>query len=201
LNSKHHLRRPTKHYDENVLSIDEQICKLIADRKTVSNNNPGFPPIEQIEFLAEKYGLFEKHLHSIFSVLYNEQFYRPKVEPNRFLGIKPIMKFAETDSKAYLVTHLRQYENATVLYFQVDSKLENQEQGHRSVDIEWELSLGPEYDCYTNDGSGNNQQWTQRFVISPRLPDEIKDLTFSFKWKERKFNDESEIKSGEIQLR
>jgi hypothetical protein len=111
------------------------------------------------------------------------------------------MKLVEENSKAFLVTHMRQYENATVLYFQVDSKFENQEQGPRPVHTEWELSLGPEYDCYTNDGSGNNQQWIQRFVISPRLPDNAKDLVFNFKWQERNFKENTEIRNGEIILR
>jgi AraC-like DNA-binding protein len=86
MNFNYRLSRPTNHYDENVISIDEQICKLIAERKSVSNNNPGFPPLEQIKLWAEKYGFYENHLHSIFKSFYNEHIFRPKVEQRVFLA-------------------------------------------------------------------------------------------------------------------
>jgi hypothetical protein len=121
-----HRRRPTKQYDENVLPIDEQLCALIAKRNAVSNNNPGFPPLEKIDEWAAKYGLYETHLDSVFHTLYHEELHRPRVEPTGFRGIIPVMKIAEAESQVFLITHLRQYENASVLYFQIDSKLESQ---------------------------------------------------------------------------
>jgi hypothetical protein len=53
------MHRPTTHYDENVRLIDQQLCEWIAKRKSVSHNNPGFPPIEQIKEWAEEFGLYE----------------------------------------------------------------------------------------------------------------------------------------------
>lgn len=197
----HRLSRPTKHYDESVRPLDEQLCELIAKRKAVSNNNPGFPKIAEINSWAKKYGLYENHLHKVSYCIYNEQLYRPKVEPTGFLGIKPVMKFVEEDSKVFLVTHMRQYENATVLNFQIDSRFEHQEQGYRPVPIQWELSLEPEYDCYSSNGSGNNEQWTQQFVISPRLPDNVEEMIFRFNWKLRIQDEDKEEIGGEVILK
>jgi hypothetical protein len=42
------FKRPTTHYDQRINEIDEQLCKLIKQRKEISNNNPGFPPLEYI---------------------------------------------------------------------------------------------------------------------------------------------------------
>lgn len=34
---------PTGYYDERLITIDEQICSLLKQRKDISDNNPGFP--------------------------------------------------------------------------------------------------------------------------------------------------------------
>ncbi len=31
-------------------------------------------------------------------------------------------------------------------------------------------------------GKGNGEQWTHQFVVSPRLPDDVTDMTFKFSW-------------------
>jgi AraC-like DNA-binding protein len=195
------LRRPTKHYDQNVFPIDEQLCALVAKRKAVSNGNPGFPRIEQIEAWATQYGLYPSYLHSIFHALYNEQLHRPRVEPSGFRGIVPVMKLAEKESQVFLITHIRQYQNASVLYFQIDSKLENKcMEGRRPHIPHWELSVGPGYECYSSNGSGNNEQWIQQFVISPPLPDDLKDISFKFTWRSMPPDEESEVICGEVVL-
>ena len=194
-------RNPTKHYDENVRFLDEQLCELIAKRKSVSNDNPGFPPIEQINIWAEKFGLYENFLHSVFYTLYNEHLHRPRVEPAGFRGITPVMRLVEVESRVFWVTHLRQYENATVLFLQIDSTAENQsKEGHRPH-IQWELSIGPDYDCYASGGSGNGEQWTHQFVVSPRLPDDVTDISFKFSWRKMPPNEDNEDVGGEVILK
>jgi len=198
LQISHQVRRPTKHYDNKILSLDEQLCALIAQRKSVSNNNPGFPPIEQLSVWAQKYGLFESYLHSVFNTLYNEHLHRPKVEPTKFRGLIPVMKFVEADSQAFSITHLRQYENATVLYLQADGTVENETTTRRRPHLNWDLYISPEYECYSSRGSGNNEQWTQQFVISPRLPDDVKGITFKFWWRLMPPSEDSEDLGGEV---
>ena len=192
--------RPTNHYDPSVLPIDEQLCSLVAKRKAVSNNNPGFPSDEQIDRWAEQYGLHENHVHSLFLTLYNEDLHLPRLEPEGFRGIVPVMKLSEMEGQAFLITHLRQYDNATVLYFQVDYQFETKPtQGH-PPHVQWELFISPEYKCYSSGGSGNNEQSTRKFVVSPRLPDDLGDLTFKFSWRYMRPDDQSE-ESGEVFLR
>lgn len=191
--------RPTNHYDLNVLPIDEHLCSLVAKRKAVSSNNPGYPPNEQIERWSEQYGLLENYVHSLFHTLYNEHLHLPRLEPEGFLGIVPVMKLSEMEGQAFLITHLRQYDNATVIYFQVDYTFQPQPtQGHRPH-VHWELLISPEYNCYSSGGSGSNVHWTQKFVVSPRLPDDLRGLTFKFTWRYMRPDDEGE-ESGEVLL-
>jgi hypothetical protein len=83
---------PTEHYDEQLSPIDEQICSLLKQRKDISNNNPGFPPLENISRWAEKYGLYEDLLRSLFGVLENDEFFRPQVEPTDFQKYIKVLK-------------------------------------------------------------------------------------------------------------
>lgn len=34
------------YYDQKLLPLDDQLCELLKQRKELSNNNPGVPPIE-----------------------------------------------------------------------------------------------------------------------------------------------------------
>lgn len=52
---------PTCYYDERLITIDEQICSLLKQRKDISDNNPGFPSDDVISNRALKYGLYEDY--------------------------------------------------------------------------------------------------------------------------------------------
>src|SRR5579875_1435102 len=93
---------------------------LIKQRKDVSNANPGFPPLEQIALWAKEFGLNEDFLRSLFSHLRNEDRYRPKVEPDKFFRLIPVLKSKELDGIMYTITYIRQFNNASVVYLQVD---------------------------------------------------------------------------------
>lgn len=92
------FERPTDHYDERIYSIDEKLCELLKQRKTISNNNPGFPPLEDIANWAEKFELYEDLLKSVFGALWNEEQYRPQFEPNGFRMYLPVLKSVEKKS-------------------------------------------------------------------------------------------------------
>lgn len=57
------------YYDQKLLPLDDQLCELLKQRKELSNNNPGVPPIESISNWAEKYGVYEDLLNSLFGLL------------------------------------------------------------------------------------------------------------------------------------
>jgi AraC-like DNA-binding protein len=187
--------RPAKHYNENIRILDKQLCELISKRKSISNNRPGLPPIQQIKEWADEFGLYENHLRYIFRVLGDEKRFQPKVEPTGFRNIKPVMKFYNEGTRFYYITHIQQYNNASVLNLHIDDSVENRKQNHRKP-TEWELYIGPDYDCYFSGGSGSNQHIDLQFVISPRLPDDVKEITFKFIWRYRQF-DKQDI-GGEI---
>ncbi|WP_157094402.1 hypothetical protein [Metabacillus litoralis] len=48
---------------------------FVKKRKEISNNNPGFPLLEDISLWAEKFDLYEDLLRSIFGVLEKDDHY------------------------------------------------------------------------------------------------------------------------------
>ncbi|WP_051263282.1 hypothetical protein [Tuberibacillus calidus] len=176
-----------KHYNEKIRTLDKQLCELIAKRKSISNYNQSFPPNQQIKEWAEAFGFYEDHLRYIFRALGMEKVFQPKVEPTGFRNTKPVMKFYNEGTRFYYITHIQQYDNASVLNLHIDASVEYREQHHQTP-TEWDLYIGPDYDCYFLGGSGRDQHADLQFVISPRLPDDIKDITFKFIWRYRQFD-------------
>ncbi|MCM3412677.1 hypothetical protein [Metabacillus litoralis] len=176
------FERPTEYYDERLIPIDELICSLLQQRKEISNANPGFPPLEDISEWAEKYGLYEELLRSIFGVLDNDFYFKPMVEPEDFQKYIPVLKTVEKEKYLYTVTFIKQYANASVVNFNIDWEPEE------NSDIErfhhhsfWALWIGEEYDCRETGGGGTDAHISYNFIVSPPLPENINGLELNFK--------------------
>lgn len=169
---------PTEHYCESLAPIDEQICALTAKRKELSENNPGFPSLELISAWCQQYELNETMTQSLFATMYNEHHFSDhfQVEPTGFLKFIPILKYVEIDSVLYSVTHMKQYNNASVIY--IETEVNNSEPfvglGYAEVD----LFISSDYQCRQHRGSGHEKGMQYSFVVSPQLPDEVSGLEF-----------------------
>ncbi len=176
---------PTDHYDEQINSIDEQICYLIKQRKELSNNNPGFPTKQLIANWAKKYNFYEDFLNSVFADFLNEDIYRPIVEPKGFLKNIPILKSFERDDKFYSVTLVRQFENASVVHMNIDrNSSDDMSEWHHRDHTFFELSIeeeGTQYDCRNEGGGGSMGHESFTFIVSPALPDDISKYKLVFK--------------------
>jgi len=172
------FRSPTDYYCEEVASIDEQICGLLAKRKELSNNNPGFPNSDRISAWSHQYGLTEEWLQRIFAYMYSgEHRYQPPIEPSGFLKFVPILKFLELDSIIHSVTHMKQYSNASVVY--IETEINTAEPNVRLRHANFELSISPEYQCRLSGGSGQSRGIQHSFVVIPPLPDDVSGVEFS----------------------
>jgi hypothetical protein len=175
------FKRPTEHYDERAYTIDEQICGLIRQRKAVSENEPGYPPLEFIADWAKRFGFNEEFLRSIFMTLFNEEHFKPFIEPERYLKIIPVNKFVEKDDRIFFVTHIRQYTNASIVNFNIDSIVMSSPDDRPQQHHFFKLSAGQKYDCYMIGGGGSTDHYSYNFVITPALPDDISGLELVFR--------------------
>jgi hypothetical protein len=177
---------PTEHYDEHIGVIDEQICNLIKRRKELSNNNPGFPTKQLIADWSIKYNFYEDFLNSVFAHFLNEDIYKPVVEPKEFLKNIPILKSFEKDDLFYSVTFVRQYENTSVVHFNIDKEDSDDEMQtrFRREHTFFDLSIegdGTDYDCRNEGGGGSRGHESYTFVVSPALPEDTSKYKLVFK--------------------
>ncbi|WP_339230864.1 hypothetical protein NSQ77_10655 [Oceanobacillus sp. FSL K6-2867] len=174
---------PTPYYNDKIKSIDEQICDLIRRRKDLSNNDPGFPTKELITNWAGKYNMHEEYLNSVFSHFLSEEIYRPIIEPKGFLKTIQILKSLEKNDCFYTVTFIRQYKNASVIHFTVDTDISDEEHEAFPEHKFFELSIVGgeiEYDCRNEGGGGSGCHTAYTFVVSPPLPDDVSGYELQF---------------------
>lgn len=177
------FERSTIYYDERISTIDEKICALIKQRKEISANHPGFPLDEYIAEWATKFNLYEDFLHTLFGILRGEEDFRPHVNPVGFQKYIPVLKSVVKDTYIYSVPFIRQYENASVISFNIDwedtLELEDEDSApHHSL---WELDIDENFDCRGDTSSGANGHMNHHFVVSPPLPDDLSGIKMVFK--------------------
>jgi hypothetical protein len=184
------FQRPTEHYDERLLELDEQLCALLKQRMDLSGRNPGFPPDERISEWADSYGLYEDFLKAVFGTLMNEEQFRPRVEPAGFRKQIPFAQSVEKDGCFYSVVTIRQYENASVVVFHSDRDAADDTSDGRPRHRHFELFAGEHYDCRNEGGGGSGEHFSYKFVIAPPLPDDLKGVELVFRESKRPFRSE-----------
>ena len=167
---------PTEHYCEELASIDGQICELLAKRKELSGNNPGFPNLERILAWSQQYELNEDWLQRIFSFMYRE-YQRPIIsEPASFLRFVPILKLLEDNNIIYSLTYMKQYSNASVVY--IEAELNDSDPNVRFGHAYFELFISDKYQCRPDGGCGQRRGMQHSFVVVPPLPDDLTGIEF-----------------------
>jgi hypothetical protein len=194
------FRRPTDHYEEKIVKIDEQICELIKKRKEISKNNPGYPPFEYISKWALKFDLYENQLKSVFSSLWEEALYKPVVEPEEFRMNIPVLKITEKDNRLFSITVIRQYSNASIINFIIDKNDIDDVSNRISKHSSFELFIGNEYNCRMKSGGGAADHFCYNFVVSPALPDDVSGIELIFKEYEIPLIEKKEIAEVVISL-
>lgn len=185
------FRPPVDYYCDSVAPIDEQICALLAKRKELSENNPGFPPLELISGWCQQYQLNEDIVRSIFGILSRERDCFPMVEPASLLKFVSVLKSVEIDGILYTVTHMKQYKNASVVY--IESEAKNSEPNVPFEHASFELFISKEYLCRPNGGFGQNKGMQHSFVVTPPLPDDVADVEFCLTVKPKQYVPRSQV--------
>jgi hypothetical protein len=168
---------PADYYCEELAPLDEQICELLAKRKELSNNNPGFPYLDRISEWSQKYELNEDWLRRIFTIYMRlEDLFLPPAEPAGFIKFVPILKSVEINNMMYAVTHMKQYSNASVVY--IETEFNTSEPYLRIGHASFELFISPEYQCRQSSGCGHGKGVQHSFIVTPPLPDDVTEIEF-----------------------
>lgn len=175
------FERPTEHYNERLITVDEQICELLKYRKELSDHNPGFPPFEYISKWAKTFDLSEDFLKAVFGTLLNEEHFKPMVEPSGFRKHIPVLKSVEDGEFFYTINSIRQYNNASVVTFTMDWDVTTEVPSNPHKYSHYEMHIGEKYDCRMTNGGGASGHASYNYVISPPLPDDISGIELVIK--------------------
>ncbi|ETT85314.1 hypothetical protein MKZ08_07380 [Viridibacillus sp. FSL R5-0477] len=186
------IEQSSNNYNEQLFSIDEQICTLLKQRKDLSMDHPVFPPDEVLSKWATKYDLYEEYLSSLFGTVRMHDFFKPQVEPSGFRKHLPVLKSVEVDEKFYTVTFIRQYENASIVHLNIDwNETIDTRKNHQLNHNHFALSIGQAYDCRNDRASGSTGNFMHSFIVSPPVPDDISGMTLVFTEYSDIFNDKA----------
>lgn len=151
------------------LPIDEQICALLCQRKELYAHTKDSPTDEMMKEWAQKYGFDDIFLAMIFSVIKSEKYYQSLVEPVGFRQYIPVLQSQEVGDRIYTVSYVRQYENASVVQLLID--WDDEENSYQDI----RQRLNRHYL-----GLFIDQHESNRYVVTPPLPDDIQGLSFIF---------------------
>ncbi|MFD0050943.1 hypothetical protein ACFVHQ_16655 [Actinomycetes bacterium NPDC127524] len=176
-----HFESAAKYYDESIIKIDEQTCALLKKRREQSNSNPGIPAAGLLKKWASEYELYEDLLRGLFSMLRDEETFRPIVEPNQYRKLLSVLKLVEKEDSVYSVTFIKQYKNASVVNLNIDREIPSgpDDRENRFNGL-WELKINGDYYCRMTGGGGSDGHISYKFVVSPPLPDSLSGLELVF---------------------
>ncbi|WP_019849380.1 hypothetical protein [Desulfitobacterium sp. PCE1] len=167
---------PTDYYCKELAPLDEEICSLLAKRKELSNQNPGFPDPDLISHWSQAFVLKEDWLRIVFAHLHSEKHIHVPVEPIEFLKFIPVLRSVTVDKLSHTVTYIKQYSNASIVH--IETEMITSEPFVHLGHAMFELSIAPEYLCTLNRGSGSDKTIQHSFVVTPSLPDDISEVEF-----------------------
>lgn len=175
------IKEPTRHYNEQLLSIDEKICELLNQRKNSAEKKLSFPPDKVISSLAGQFGFQKEYVESFFTTIEMEDSFTPVVVPIEFKKYVPMLKSCEKEGVMYTVTFIRQYTNSSVLYLDIDWEETNTDFESNGGPDFFELFIDDTYICRSETGGGTEGHMSYNYVISPALPDCLTGIEFVFK--------------------
>ncbi|MEK3674251.1 hypothetical protein [Paenibacillus sp. FSL R10-2771] len=167
-------------YNDEAKQIDEQILRLVQQRKSVAEGKQLFPNPEMIQQWSAELGLELSEISLVLGSL-NESVPRRHFweEPGELRGVLPIMKTTRDGDFEYALTHSMQYENLSILSVEIKCLTAAVE----SVSIEAPLTLAilgeAEYEVQMHGGRGGGAQVEMRFLIWPPLPEALDSIEFS----------------------
>ncbi|MFM1651676.1 hypothetical protein ACI7RC_06195 [Brevibacillus sp. B_LB10_24] len=166
-------------YNDEFKAIDEKIIKLLMDRKNLAKGKRYFPQKEIMISWAAEFDMDIPHISWLMHIL-NEGI-TPTIpnEPGELLNVLPIMKKSVVDGFEYHLTHSMQHKNGSIVFLEISQCQINDNIGHIRPQLLLEVKGSEEYTVRRNGSHGGGGQTQLRFLVIPRLPDHISEITFA----------------------
>lgn len=168
-------------YNESFRNMDENLLKMLNERKKLANGKRFFPPVEQMEEWAKNYDMelaqISWFMHSLQDG--STPFRMPK-GPGELLSVSPIMKKTQMDDFHYLLTHAMQHEHGTIVHLEIKHIHNDEGIGHIRPQLMLHIDDKENFYHVNRDrGHGSGGKTELSFLVSPRLPDDMSKVNFA----------------------
>jgi hypothetical protein len=165
-------------YNDEVKNIDEQLLQLFHERKRQTGGKNYFPPKELLQIWSEK---FQLPIPQISWFLRNFSGSQPEMpnETGELLGILSIMKKSIVGDCEYTLTHAMQHEHASIVFIEIKRTQPNESNASIHPQLLLEIRGNQEYSVRNHGFHGGGAEAQGKYLVSPRLPDNISLLAFS----------------------
>lgn len=167
-------------YNEKVKEIDEQIIKLISDRRALTKGKGYFPLNEQIADWSKTFDMEELEIRLILHHLQPQTVHHFPNEFGPLLNVVSIMKKTVVDSCEYILTHAMQHERVSLVHVEINLLDEEKSGGvHLQPHLTLEVFGDQQYAVGRHGNRGGGSHMELQFVVSPPLPASLDAIEFS----------------------
>lgn len=169
---------PEGPYGEEAARVDEEICRLLAERDRLAAGERLHPGADRLRQWSGEFGSGESRLRSLFANLAG----LPRREdqppmPEGLRRVLEIMRRVERDGVTCSLTHCLQYENASVVHLELAAS--GRRIPHGTLELEVDR---PECRTrYWGGHGGGSGVYGFDFIIWPALPDDLSQVTFTLR--------------------
>ncbi|MEH7344641.1 hypothetical protein V7122_12345 [Bacillus sp. JJ1532] len=170
-----------REYTDFYKKIDEEIIKLLCERKAAAKGKRYSPPAEILEEWSQKYKMKVSEIGWLMHELNDGSgpFYMPE-GPGELLGVIQIMKKSTVGDFEYILTHAMQHENGSIVTLEINYKnKENENIGHIIPHLMLEVTDTIDYKVAKKGSRGGGGNTQMSFLISPPLPSDLNEIHFA----------------------
>ncbi|QED46702.1 hypothetical protein [Cytobacillus dafuensis] len=173
--------RVRSEYNDEIKSLDEEILRIMNERKASANGKRFFPPTELIEEWSNRFEMEVSEIGWLINQLNDGSvpFYMPE-GPGELLAVIQIMEKSTLDDFDYLLTHSMQHEHGSIVTLEINYNLKEDENiGHIIPHLMLEVTGPADYKVRRNGSHGGGGNTQVSFLVTPTLPFDLINIHFS----------------------
>ena len=172
--------RPVRNeYNESFKEIDNNLIRLLHDRKIMANGTRFFPPMELMEEWAKRYDMEIPQISWLMHSINEGPHSFTHDGPGELLNVIPIMKKSVVGEFEYVLTHSMQHENGSVVFLEIEKLDKDKNVGIVRSHLILEVNGKKEYQVNRHGSHGSDGRTKVEFLVIPRLPDQLDGISFS----------------------
>ncbi|MDB5083200.1 MAG: hypothetical protein JWN30_86 [Bacilli bacterium] len=168
-------------YLDELKEVDQKILSLLAERAKTAAGQRYMPPADLMLHWAETFHLDLSLIKWLFHGLNQMTLpvYGP-IDTGDLQTVVPIMKKIQVEECEYQLTHMMQYVHASEVILEIRAN-EDPVYGFSSIRPQLILNVEPDngYFIQTMGFQGGGNRASLKFIITPKLPEDLSELSFS----------------------